>query len=123
MKAISVAVLAAVVAAGLVASCAATSQTTTAASYQQIGYAGAGPRAEEDPTYSLGNPFRLLAFVLYPAGLFLQRTVEIPYAVATEIDPSLFGITDFEQQYLQQRWGVQPGHLSTDPGPVPPAAN
>lgn len=121
MKSISVAVLAAVLAAGLMAGCATTAQTTTAAAPYQVGYTGVGPRAEEDPTYTMGNPFRLAALALYPLGLFLQRVVEVPYAVATRIDPALYGINEFEQQYLYQRWGVRPGP-SPDAPPAGPAA-
>jgi hypothetical protein len=118
MKPISVAVLVAVLAAGLAAGCATTAQTTAAGMPYQASQGALGLRAEEDPTFSLGNPFRALAGVLYPAGLFIQRLIEIPYAVAMRIDPTLYGINEVEQQYLQERWGVRPG-----PNPdAPPAA-
>lgn len=118
MKPISVAVLVAVLAAGLAAGCATTGQTTTAALPYQATQGSLGLKGEEDPTYSMGNPFRLLALVLYPAGLFLQRAVEVPYAVAMRVDPGLFGLSEIEQQYLQQRWpGLRPG-----PRPDSPAA-
>ena len=120
MKSISVAVLVAVLAVGLMAGCATTAQTTTATPYQ-IGYTGVGPRGEEDPTYSMGNPFRLLALALSPVGFFLQRVVEVPYAVASRVDPTLFGINEYEQQYLEQRWGARPGP-SPDARPAGPAA-
>ncbi len=117
MKPMSVAVLVAILAAGLMAGCATTTQTTTAIGPYQVGYAGVGPKAEEDPEYTLWNPFRMIALVLYPAGLAVQRLVEVPYVVAMRIDPTLFGINEFEQQYLQQRWGVRAG-----PNPDSPSA-
>ncbi len=119
MKAISVAVLVAVLAAGLMAGCA-TAQTTTAALPYQPTQGSLGLKGQDDPEYSMGNPFRLLALVLYPAGLFLQRVVEVPYAVAMRVDPTLFGINEVEQQYLHERWGVRPGP-SPDAPPAQPA--
>ncbi len=115
MKRISVAVLVAALAAGLMAGCATTAQTTTAALPYQATQGSLGPKAEEDPAYTLWNPFRMIAFVLYPAGLAVQRLVEIPYVVAMRIDPTLFGINEFEQQYLQERWGVRAGPSPDSP--------
>ncbi len=118
MKPISVAVLVAVLAAGLAAGCATSGQTTSSAMGYQPTQGSLGLKAGEDPEFDLGNPFRAMAAVLYPAGVFLQWVVEIPYAVAMRIDPTLYGITEAEQQYLSQRWGVRPG-----PNPdAPPAA-
>ncbi|HYB73938.1 MAG TPA: hypothetical protein VED18_11225 [Candidatus Sulfotelmatobacter sp.] len=118
MKPISVAVLAAVLAAGLAAGCATSGQTTSSAMGYQPTQGSLGLKAEEDPAFNLGNPFRALAAVLYPVGLLFQRVVEAPYAVAMRIDPTLWGIGEAEQQYLQERWGVRPG-----PNPdAPPAA-
>ena len=51
----------------------------------------------------------------------IQRLIEIPYAVAMRIDPSLWGINEIEQQYLQERWGVRPGP-NPDAPPAAPAA-
>ncbi len=116
MKPISVAVLAAVLAASLAAGCATSGQTTTAAVPYQPTQGSLGLKGEEDPTYSMGNPFRLMALALYPMGLVLQRTFEAPYALAMRIDPALFGISELEQQYLQQRWpGVRPGPRPDSP--------
>jgi len=121
MKSIAVAVLVAVVATGLMAGCATTGPTTTAAGMSyQTNQGSLGLKAQDDPEYSLGNPFRLMAFVLYPVGLFLQRVVEVPYAVAMRIDPTLYGINEAEQQYLRQRWGVRPGP-NPDAPPAEPA--
>lgn len=106
MRPISVAVLAAVLAAGLMAGCATTAPTTTAALPYQVTQGSLGLKAEEDPAYTLWNPFRMIAFVLYPAGLAVQRLVEIPYVYALKIDPALFGLNEVEQQYLRQRWDV-----------------
>ncbi len=118
MKPIAVGILVAALAAGLMAGCATTSQTTPAASLaSQTDQASLGLKAEEDPAYSLGNPFRIIGGVLYPVGLLLQRVTEVPYAVATRIDPSLWGINEAEQRYLYERWGVRPG-----PNPDAPAA-
>ena len=117
MKPISVAVLVAVLAAGLMAGCATTASTTTAALPYQATQEGAGLKAQDDAAYSMGNPFRILALVLYPAGLLFQRMIEVPYALATRVDPTLFGISEVEQQYLERRWGVRPG-----PNPESPPA-
>ncbi len=111
MKPISVAVLVAVLAAGLMAGCATTAQTTTAGVSYQATQGSLGLKAEEDPAYMLWNPFRMLAFVLYPAGLAVQRLVEVPYVVGMRIDPAVFGINEIEQQYLQERWGVRAGRM------------
>jgi hypothetical protein len=121
MKPISVAVLVAVLTAGWAAGCATTGQTTAAAVPYQASQGALGLRADEDPAFALGNPFRALAGVLYPAGLFIQRLIEIPYVVAMRIDPALFGINEVEQQYLQERWGVRPGP-NPDAPPAAPAA-
>ncbi|HEY7677018.1 MAG TPA: hypothetical protein VIG69_08085 [Candidatus Methylomirabilis sp.] len=118
MRPISVAVLMAVLAAGLAAGCATSGQTTSSTMVYQPTQGSLGLKAEEDPAFTLGNPFRALAAVLYPAGVIIQRVIEIPYAVAMRIDPTFWGIGEIEQQYLQDRWGVRPG---PNPDAAPPA--
>ena len=129
MKRISIAVLAAVVAAGLLGGCATSGTTTSAAApggpQQELIYlpsqGSLGLRAQEDPAFNMINPFRVVAFVTYPFMLLGQRLVEIPYAVAMRLDPDLFGLYDAEQKYLAERWGVKAGLLkelsSVPPGP------
>ena len=111
MRLMSLAVLVAVLAAGLTIGCAATGTTPTvlsAGTPYQANQGALGLRVEDDPAYAAGNPFRMAAFVLHPIGVFLQVLVEAPYAVATAIYPDLFGINETEQQYYQMRWGVTP---------------
>lgn len=112
MKPISLAVLVAVLAAGLTAGCAATGTTgstaTAAGNPYQANQGALGLKAEDDPATTTGNPFRLAALVLYPFGLMLQGLFEVPYLAASAINPDLFGINETEQQYLQMRWGLQP---------------
>jgi hypothetical protein len=116
MKRISIAVLAVVVAAGLLGGCA-TSGTATGAGPggppPQLAYlpsqGALGLRAQEDPAFNMFNPFRIAAFVSYPAMLLGQRLTEIPYALAMQLDPDLFGLYDAEQKYLAERWGVKAG--------------
>lgn len=119
MKTVSLAVLVAVMAVSLLVGCASTgpTATTTAETSYVVSQGKLGLTAQEDPAFSLGHPFRLLAHAIYPIGLFLQRTAEFPYVVGMRIDPALFGISEVEQQYLQRRWpGVRPG-----PNPDAPA--
>jgi len=129
MKRISITVLAALVAAGLLGGCATSGTTTTAAgpggSQQEFVYlpsqGALGLRAQEDPAFNMINPFRIAAFVVYPFMLLGQRVVEIPYAVAMRLDPDLWGLYEAEQKYLAERWNVKAGLLkelsSEMPGP------
>ena len=111
MKPISLAVVVALLAAGLTAGCAATGTTPTdtrAGNPYQANQGALGLKAEDDPANTAGNPFRFAALILYPVGLILQGVFEVPYLAASAINPDLFNINETEQQYLQMRWGLQP---------------
>jgi hypothetical protein len=78
-----------------------------------------GLKAQDDPSYSFISPFRIVAFIVYPFFLFGQRVLEVPYAVAMQMDPDLFGLYPAEQKYLQDRWGVTPGAIIRGTGSQP----
>ena len=114
MKAITVVMLAALVAASALSGCATTTSQVAAVEAQtglklQPTQGTLGLMAQEDPYFTMGNPFRLMALVLYPVGLLLQRGAELPYWWAASVSPSLFGMSELELQYLEQRWTDKPG--------------
>jgi hypothetical protein len=121
MRAMSLAVLTALLAASLLAGCATTASNPAAmgATPYQANQGALGLRAEDDLAFSAGNPFRLLALATYPIGVFLQRVFEAPYAVAVLIDPTLYGINESEQAYLAQRWNVRAGGGADAPAAEP----